>query len=137
MFRDRYFRRESTALDRSSRLSARIHHVFEDVLTAGAVSPARLDANDANFAGLSLRDVIENLDLEPTAVADLRRSVLLDFIEEAADAEGELLRFDVIQMHVNALELLREVILAFCKKLLLQFRGEFYDLYSVDVSYVA
>ncbi|KNE67380.1 hypothetical protein AMAG_19624 [Allomyces macrogynus ATCC 38327] len=72
---------------------------------------------------LSLRDVIENLELDPTAVADLRRSgnpfpttVLLDFIEEVADAEGELLRFDMIQMHVNALELQREVILACCKK---------------------
>ncbi|KAJ3360858.1 hypothetical protein GGF31_002619 [Allomyces arbusculus] len=133
IFRNHFFQCASTPVERSSRLVAQILYILEDPLTAGAVSPTRLDA----VMPISL------LNLPPATVVKLQRnknrfasSVLLNFIEGVAETERDLLRFDVLQLHLNALDLMRKVTLDHAEILALQFGREFYNSFAADTTYV-
>ncbi|KNE58220.1 hypothetical protein AMAG_05030 [Allomyces macrogynus ATCC 38327] len=125
-------------------IAARVQYVLEDLLTTGAVSSTRLGVNDANFAGPSLRDVLDDLALAPAMVAKLRRSsrarldasLLLNFVESVAIEEDDLLRFDLPQMHLNALDLM-ETIAMYHDKKLVALGPKFSDYLDADPSLVA
>ncbi|KAJ3358466.1 hypothetical protein GGF32_000369 [Allomyces javanicus] len=118
LFRDHFFRRRSSTsppslLQRSSDFIARIHNIVEDLVTTGTVSPTRLGDADANFSGRSLRPILDKIGLAPTAVQRSKRpdgTATLQFIEEVVAAEWDLLRCEMLSLHLRGIAVLTNTI---------------------------
>ncbi|KAJ3358468.1 hypothetical protein GGF32_000371 [Allomyces javanicus] len=120
-------------LERSSNCLARIHDIVGDLVSTGAVALTRLMDDDANFAGRSLRPTLDKLNLMGDAGEPLRRGkelksvVLLSLVEEIVVSEFDLLRCNVIALHLRAFEVLIPVFRKNTAVLTRRIGREFYD----------
>ncbi|KAJ3348624.1 hypothetical protein GGF32_006108 [Allomyces javanicus] len=143
---DRHFqyKKSPTPLMRSSRFMERIHHVLEDLLTSGTILPHRLDVDDANFAGRLLSSLLDELDPAPSTGREMRRrrgkrlpvSALLDFVHKIVCDEFDLLRFDLLNLHLCSFSLLRGAMSDRTGTLAVQFGLEHEAMCTVDLNLV-
>ncbi|KAJ3358465.1 hypothetical protein GGF32_000368, partial [Allomyces javanicus] len=95
LFRDRHFQRMSSPtpaslLQRSSDFVVRVHNIVEDLVMTGTVAPTRFVDEDAKFFGI-----------DPASI--------LSFVDWVVKDESDLLRCNVIALHLRCSSLLGQV----------------------------
>ncbi|KAJ3363545.1 hypothetical protein GGF32_003917 [Allomyces javanicus] len=132
MFRDRLFPNVGAVspLERSSSFVTRISNLVDDLIATGKMAPTRLGTADAKFAGRSLQPLLDVL--QQTGWTGLIRQrteqqpnseMLLWFVRALAVSEFDLLRCDLLSLHLKSVEALSKVFLK-NMPLMLQLAGQ-------------
>ncbi|KAJ3351606.1 hypothetical protein GGF32_004222 [Allomyces javanicus] len=101
----------------SSNFVARIGNLVDDLTTTGKVASTRLSPANADFTGRSLQPLLDQLKLtDGTDVTQHRHQQrlspvsLLSFVENVVASEFDLLRCDLLRLHLSSLTVLLDVL---------------------------
>ncbi|KAJ3367588.1 hypothetical protein GGF31_007401 [Allomyces arbusculus] len=124
-FRDRHVQQWIEPVQLSANLMLRVNQVASDLVSTGTVDVSRLGPTHGNFCGRPLSGIAEMLGMPPgrafprsTRIAPVP---MLKLVRDLVSSEYELLRFDLLGMHVRCLFVVEAVIAINKDKLCKQF----------------
>ncbi|KAJ3349559.1 hypothetical protein GGF32_005363 [Allomyces javanicus] len=114
LFRDRHVLQWIDPPQRSANFVWTVNQVASDLVATGTVDVTRFGPTYANFSGRSLSGVAERLGVPLGRAfprgARIAPMPMLTFVRDLVSSEHELLRFDLLGMHVRCLNVLEAVI---------------------------